>query len=244
MMDLKEVRIWNIKFNLLEVNEIVEIVTKWVDKGKRGIHLTGVSADVAAMAQSDEVLREAVLSSDIVNVDSFIPAYLLKRKGYAIKERVPCPDIMEGLFKHANEKKQKVFFLGAKASTLDKLVQITKEEYPDIIIVGTQDGYYKKEDEPAIAERISGLSPDYLFIAMPTPKKEIFIKEYKEKINVGVFYGIGGAFEAKTGEVKRPPMFLRGHGVEGLLRIMKRPRVYAKRIPMVFRFVKYAIKNN
>lgn len=243
-MDLKEVKIWNIKFNLLTVDEIVDIVNSWVDQGKRGIHLTGVSADVAAMAQTDQILREAILASDIVNVDSFIPTFLLKKKGFPIKERVPCPDIMEGFFKHANKNRLKVFFLGAKKTTLEKLETIIKNEYPNLIIIGTQDGYYLNEDEPAIAARISSLSPDYLFVAMPTPKKEVFINTYKHRINVGVFYGIGGAFEAKTGEVKRPPVFLRGYGVEGLLRLLKRPKVYARRLPMVFKFVKYALNNN
>ena len=244
LMDLKEVRIWNIKLNLLTVDEIVAIVTQWVDEGKRNIHLTGVSADVAALAQNNELLREAILSSDIVNVDSFIPTYLLKRKGYPIKERVPCPDIMEGFFRYANEKKKKVYFLGAKATTLELLVPIIKKDYPNLIIVGTQDGYYTEAEEESIADRISSVSPDFLFIAMPTPKKELFIKTYKNRINVGVFYGIGGAFEARTGEVKRPPHFLRGNGLEGILRVLKRPRVYAKRLPMLYRFYKYAIHDN
>ena len=242
-MDLKEVRIWNIKYNLLTVSEITEIVSKWIDEGKKGIHLTGANADTVALAQTDELLRRAILDSDIVNVDSTLPTYFLKRKGYHLDKRMPTPDVMEELLKIANTKKQKVFFLGSKQSTLDKLHVILQKEYPDMSIVGMQNGYYQKEEEEKIVENISSAAPDYLFIALPSPKKEHFILKYKKRINVWVFYGIGGALDAKTGVLKRPPKWLREHGIEYMLRLLRRPDIYAKRVPLAFKFVKLAIFN-
>ena len=187
-MDLKEVKIWNVKFNLLTVDEIVAIVNNWLEEGRRGIHLTGTTANTIVQAQDDELLREAILDSDIVNVDSFLPAFMLRRQGYDIKERVPCPDIMEGLFRCANEKHQKVFFFGAKQKTLELLEPIIKKEYPSLQIVGMRNGYYAPEEEEQIAKEISGKSPDYVFIALPTPLKEHFIMKYKRQINAGLFY--------------------------------------------------------
>lgn len=240
-MDLKEVRIWNIKYNLLTVSEIADIVSKWIDDGKIGIHLTGANADTVALAQTDELLRTAILESDIVNVDSTLPTYFLKRKGYNLDKRVPTPDVMEELLKIANSKKQKVFFLGSKQNTLDKLNIILKKEYPNMIIAGMQNGYYQKKDEEKVVEKISSAAPDYLFIALPSPQKEHFILKYKKRINVGVFYGIGGALDAKSGLLKRPPKWLREHGIEYMLRLFRRPNVYAKRVPLAFKFIKLAL---
>lgn len=240
-MDLKEVGIWNIKYNLLTLSEITDIVSKWIEDGKRGIHLTGANADTVALAQTDELLRTAIMDSDIVNVDSMLPAHFLKRKGYALKGRVPTPDVMEELFKKANAKGQKVFFLGAKQETLDKLKVVLQKEYPDMKIVGMQNGYYQKEKENEIVNRISSLAPDYLFIALPSPGKEHFILKYKKQIDVGVFYGIGGALDAKAGILKRPPKWLRGYGMEYVLRLLRRPNVYGKRIPLTIKFIKLAM---
>ena len=94
-MELKEVRIWNVKYNLLTTSEIADIVSHWIDEGRKGIHLTGANADTIALAQTDQLLQRAIMDSDIVNVDSTLPAYFLRRKGYALKERVPTPDVME-----------------------------------------------------------------------------------------------------------------------------------------------------
>ena len=114
---------------------------------------------------------------------------------------------------------------------------ILKEEYPKMKIVGYRNGYYTPEEEPAIAEYISSLAPDYLFIGMPTPRKEHFILKYKGKINVGVLLGVGGAFDAKAGVLKRPPMFLRGHGLEAFFRITRNPIYYGSRIKLLIKFL-------
>ncbi|MBR3744640.1 MAG: WecB/TagA/CpsF family glycosyltransferase [Bacteroidales bacterium] len=234
--DLKEIKIWNIKYNLLTEAEIADIVVDWISKGKRGIHITGVNADIVGLAQDDVFLREAILDSDIVNVDSMLPAHYLQKRGYSIKGRVATPDVMEELLKKANERGQKVYFLGAKQDTLDKLKTVLEDEYPNLQIVGMQNGYYDVEEEEQIVSRINESAPDYLFIAFPSPRKEQFILKYKHSIDVGVFYGIGGALDAKAGVLKRPPKWLRGFGIEGVLRVIRKPGVHIKRMPLTLKF--------
>ena len=241
-MDLKEVKIWNIKYNLLTEGEIVDIVNEWLDQGRKGIHLTGVDASVAVLAQDDELLRKAILSSDIVNVDSYLPTRMLAKKGYDIKDRVTTPDLMEGLLRRANERGQKVFLLGAKEETLTILTDILKTDYPNMNLVGWQNGYFLAEEEEGIAERISQLAPDYLFIALPSPRKETFILKYKGRIDVGVFLGVGGAFDARANILKRPPKFMRGHGLEAIFRITRNPKAYGNRVKKLIAFYRLARK--
>lgn len=239
--ELKDVRIWNVKYNLLSVGEIVDFVEKWLDEGKKGIHLTGANPETVALAQKDPLQKAAILDSDIVNVDSFLPTFFLKRKGYAIKERVPSPDVFEALLGAANQKHQKVYFLGAKQTTLDLLRPIVEKEYPDLVIAGMRNGYFPQDKTDEIAELISKESPDFLFIALPSPRKEKFILTYKHKINVGCLYGVGGAFDAKAGVLSRPPKWLQGFGMEYWLRVIRAPRAYVKRMPLYFSFLKLAL---
>ena len=240
-MDLKEVRVWNIKYNLLTISEIVGIVSKWLDEGRRGIHLTGANPETVALAQEDELLHQAIMDSDIVNVDSFLPTKFLRLKGYKFNHRVPTPEVFEELMRCANEKKQKVFFFGAKQETLDKMREVLETEYPNMNIVGMHNGYYSDEEEPMIAEEIKKLAPDYLFVGISSPRKERFILKYKHLIDVGVFYGVGGAFDAKAGVLKRPPKWLQHGGLEYWLRVIRNPKVYGKRMPLYFKFLKLAL---
>ncbi len=239
-MNLKEVYIWNIKYNLLNEKEIADVVGTWLKEGKKGIHITGVDVNVISIAQKNDLLREAILDSDIVNVDSYLPAKYLRKRGYDIKDRITSPDVLEELFKLANKEHYKVFLFGATDDTLLKLVSVLEEEYPNMEIVGTRNGYFSKKEAPQIAETISDLEPDFLFIGFPSPNKEHFIMNFKSKMNVGVFYGVGGAFDAKAGTLKRPPRFIRGHGGEALFRILRNPKHYGPRIKYYFDFWKLA----
>lgn len=241
--DLKEVKIWNVKYNLLSISEIVDVVNRWLDEGRRGIHLTGANPETVAIAQEDELLKKALLESDIVNVDSFLPTKFLRLKGYPIYHRVPTPEVFEELMKTANEKRQKVYFLGAKDETLNLMRAKLVKEYPNMHIVGMRNGYYTDEEEVGIAESISGLEPDFLFIGMPSPRKERFILKYKHQINVGCFYGVGGAFDAKAGVLTRPPKWVQHAGIEYWMRVIREPRVYGKRMPLYFKFLKLALTN-
>lgn len=239
--DLKEIKIWNIKYNLLTISEIVDIVNKWLDEGRKGVHLTGVNPEQIAIAQDDKLLHQAILESDIVNVDSFLPTKFLLMKGYNFYHRVPTPEVFEEFMKCANEKRQKVFFFGAKQETLDIMRGVLEKEYPNMQIVGMRNGYYTEDEEAGIAESISQLGPDFLFIGMPSPRKERFILKYKHQINVGCFYGVGGAFDAKAGVLNRPPKWLQHGGIEYWLRVIREPKVYGKRMPLYFKFLKLAL---
>lgn len=102
--------------------------------------------------------------------------------------------------------------------------------------------YYTDKYEPKIAEEINELAPDYLFVGISSPRKERFILKYKHSINVGVFYGVGGAFDAKAGVLSRPPKWLQHGGMEYWLRVIRNPRVYGKRMPLYFKFLRLALK--
>lgn len=236
-MDLKEIKIWNIKYNLLTPREIADIVERWISEGKRSIHLTGANLETVAMAQDQHLLRQAILDSDIVNVDSSLPAFFIKNKGYDIKGRAATPDVMEELIQKANNNGHKVFFLGSKQETLDKLKVVLDREYPSLKIVGLRNGYYEKDEEMAVINDINKAAPDYLFIAFPSPRKEEFILQNKSKINAGVLYGVGGALDAKAGVLKRPPKWLRGKGFEAFFRVVRQPK-YLKRTPLLIKFLK------
>jgi len=238
--DLKEVRIWNIKYNLLTAQEIASVVNTWLKEGRRGIHLTGVDAHVTVLAQTDDLLRRAILDSDIVNVDSFLPAKMLSKKGYNIKDRVTTPDLMEELLKCANSNSQKVYLLGAKEDTVLLLKDKLLLDYPTMKIVGCHSGYFDDDEEQVIINELSIVAPDYLFLGLPSPKKERFILKYKSKIDVGVFLGVGGAFDARAGVMRRPPGVLQRHGLEAVFRVSRNPKVYGNRIKSIIKFYKLA----
>lgn len=244
IIDTHRVDIWNIKVNLLKKEEIIHILNEWICSGRKGCYFTPIDANTVMLAQKDSKLREAILNSDITNVDSYLPAKFLKKAGANIEERVATPDVLDLLLDEANKKSQRIYFLGATDNTLNKLSHIIKERFPQIIIAGMHNGYFKDNEKNLIVQHISSLSPDIVLIGMPSPKKENFVMECKDNINAGALYCVGGALDALAGVLPRPPRWLRKGPMEGILRVVRNPHSYWGRAIICFQFIKFAKKWN
>ena len=228
MRELCEIHSWNLKFHSGTLAQIAETIEQRLDAGKRGLHITGVNPEQIVRAQTNEQLAKAINDSDIVNIDGILAVVALRLRGFHVPERVASPDLMEWLLKLADRKKQRVYLLGAENYVIRKVVKVLSQKYPNLTICGWHDGFYK--DESPIIEEISKLSPDYLFIALPSPNKETFIMRYKKHLNVGVFYGVGGAFDTIGGKCHRAPRLFQKIYAEWLWRIFQNPRQNGMRV--------------
>jgi N-acetylglucosaminyldiphosphoundecaprenol N-acetyl-beta-D-mannosaminyltransferase len=149
--------------------------------------------------------------------------------GKPLPERVAGIDIMANLVKLAAEKKYKIFFLGAKEDVVKQVVEVYTNMYGSNIIAGYRNGYFVKEEEQAVARQIADSGASILFVAMSSPKKEIFLNTYKNLIQIPFIMGVGGSFDVVSGLVKRAPLWMQKWGLEWFYRVMQEPRRMWKR---------------
>jgi N-acetylglucosaminyldiphosphoundecaprenol N-acetyl-beta-D-mannosaminyltransferase len=173
----------------------------------------------------------------------------LRLLGYKIPERAACPDIFELLMKLSNSKGYRVYFLGAKEEILQQMIRNLKIKYPDLNIAGARNGYYKADEEPDIVKEIQQLKPDMLFIALPSPEKELFIYRFKNELGARFAFGVGGVFDVQAGKVRRAPPWMRSMGLEGVHRMVQNPANYGKRyrryyLPFMKLFLKEFFNRN
>jgi N-acetylglucosaminyldiphosphoundecaprenol N-acetyl-beta-D-mannosaminyltransferase len=108
-------------------------------------------------------------------------------------------------------------------------VEIYTNKYGKGIIAGYRNGYFSKDEEPEIAKQISNSNADMLFVAMSSPKKEIFLNTHKEIIKIPFIMGVGGSFDVVAGLVKRAPKLMQEWGMEWFYRVIQEPRRMWKR---------------
>jgi N-acetylglucosaminyldiphosphoundecaprenol N-acetyl-beta-D-mannosaminyltransferase len=65
---------------------------------------------------------------------------------------------------------------------------------------------------------------------MPSPFKERFIATYKDVLQTGICFGVGGMFDIMAGNVKRAPARVQKLGLEWLYRITQNPVKHTKRV--------------
>ncbi|MBE3570325.1 MAG: WecB/TagA/CpsF family glycosyltransferase, partial [Bacillales bacterium] len=130
-----------------------------------------------------------------------------------------------------------VFLYGAKEEVVSKAKENLERQIPGLVISGYENGYV--QDQSALIQKINNSKAVLLFVALGSPKQELWIREHMNELkHVKVFQGVGGSFDVYSGMVKRAPAFFRKAGLEWLYRLIKEP----KRIKRQMALPKFVIK--
>jgi len=140
-------------------------------------------------------------------------------------------DLPNTILELANEKKMRLFVLGAKEEINKQSVLNIINKFPAIEIVGRQNGYYK--DIESVKEQLKASCPDFVFICMGSPRQEIAMTQLEDSAPQALFIGCGGALDVMSGTVKRAPMFYQNNGLEWFYRIMQRPSLIKRKLVYV-----------
>ena len=224
----KQACLFNAKLHLLTMQQTVELIIRAI---KDRLRLTHCVINVAKLVQmqKDRSLAEAVNSCDLVNVDGMGLVWGGRFLHIAIPERVTGIDLMQNLFARAEIEGMRIFLLGATSEVLAKMVAHVREKWPRLVIAGYQDGYFQTVDEVHVVDKIQDSQADMLFIAISSPKKELFIAKYAPVLKVPFIMGVGGSFDVLAGRVQRAPRWMQRSGLEWLYRLAQEPRRMWKR---------------
>lgn len=213
----------------LTMQETVERVDDAI-KEKKQLHHIAINVAKIVHMQTDRRLYDSVVSADILGADGAPLVWVSRLFGKPIPERVTGADLMQELMKLAHQNGYKAFLFGATEEVVRKTVEIYSTKYSPAVIAGFRNGYFRPQDEPSIAEAIANSGADMLFVAITSPKKEIFLHTYKEQLkNVSFIMGVGGTFDVVAGKVKRAPLWMQNMGLEWFYRTLQEPRRMWKR---------------
>ena len=224
----RRVRICGIPVDALTMEQTLALIDKAI-QDKSPVHHVVVNAAKMVNAQKDEELKKSIVDCDIINADGKSIVWASKFLNCALPERVAGIDLMHNLVDMAAIKGYKIFLLGAEQEVLEKVVELYRTKYGDQLIAGYRNGYFKKEEEPELAKQIETSRADMLFVAVTSPKKEIFLNTYKHLLNVPFIMGVGGSFDVIAGKTKRAPLWMQNLGMEWFYRVLQEPKRMWKR---------------
>ena len=173
------INILNCPIDKLTMAETIDKIDKSI-KNKEHLHHVVVNAAKMVHMQKDKELYASVVSSDIINPDGQAVIWASNILGQPLPERVAGIDLMQNLIALASDKNYKIFFFGAKEEVVKAVVDKYTMLYRENIIAGYRDGYFAENEEELIAKEIADSKADILFVAISSPRKEIFLNKYKE----------------------------------------------------------------
>ena len=153
-----------------------------------------------------------------------------------VEGRITGVDISKHLLKIGNENNKSVYLYGAKPEVLEALVTKLGQEYPNLTISGSRDGYNNDGDE--VFKDIIEKKPDIILVALGIPRQELLISKYFDEIEKGIFVGVGGTFDVLSGTKKSAPQMFIKLNLEWLYRIGKEPKRFGRFYKSNVKFIK------
>ena len=191
---------------------------------RRGLLVGVVNAAKLVHRRSDSELSASLAAADVVLADGMAVVWASRLLGHALPERVTGIDLLESLIGRAEQDGLSVYFLGAKSEVLAGMLEALRARHPRLRVAGARHGYFAPEEEREVVRAIRESRADFLFVGMPTPKKEIFLRTWRAELPGLVCHGVGGAFDVLAGNVQRAPLGWQRLGLEWFYRLLQEPR--------------------
>lgn len=212
------VTLFGVPVDNLTLAETVDRIEEMIRRGPTHQHVV-VNVDKIVKMQHDPALLEAVLGCDLINADGQPVVWASRLLGRPLKERVAGIDLFGALVERCGARGFRPYLLGARQEVVEKVAGILKSK---VKLAGWQNGYW--DDEAAVVATIRQAKPDVLFVAMSSPKKELFLKRWKAELQVPLVMGVGGTFDVVAGVTKRAPVWMQRVGLEWFYRLLQEPR--------------------
>jgi N-acetylglucosaminyldiphosphoundecaprenol N-acetyl-beta-D-mannosaminyltransferase len=210
------------------MDETVALLVQAIDERRLVQHVCVNAAKLVAL-RGDPKLRAIVEECEVVSADGQPVVWASKLLGDPLPERVNGTDLMHRLFAEAERRGYGVFVLGAKQEVLDQAVANLRATHPALRIAGARNGWFPDSESAAVASEIAAAKPDILFVAISSPRKEVFLAEHGRTLGVPLIMGVGGSIDIVAGVTRRAPRWMRSAGLEWLFRLAQEPRRLGRR---------------
>ena len=210
----------------LDVYEAVRRVDNFIKAGSFH-HVVAINANKLWLAEKCPDLRTILLRAELI-IPEYAVVWACRKLRRPVKGHVGGVMLLKALVPYLEKEQIPAFFVGAKPAVLERMKTQLAATYPKLVIAGLCSGYFNTNQEKQIVEQINDSKAEIVFVAMGTPRQELWIERHRPNLRVKVAMGVGGSFDVLAGIKKDAPQWVR-HGGEWLYRLVQDPRNLWKR---------------
>jgi N-acetylglucosaminyldiphosphoundecaprenol N-acetyl-beta-D-mannosaminyltransferase len=222
-MKPERIDILGVPVDCVNMEQAVAAVDAMIE-GESPQSIIAVNPEKIMKGRQDPDLLRQLHSSGLLIPDGIGVVIAARIFGLAKMERVPGSELMPAICELAAHKGYRIFLFGADPEVNQKTHDILLRRYPGIRIVGNRDGYLDDSEMSSLVSEISSSGADILFIALGSPRQELWMRKYLNNSNVKVCQGVGGTFDVIAGKVRRAPAIFRNLHLEWFYRLLSNPR--------------------
>ncbi len=188
-----------------------------------------VAMNAEKIIKNDDKLK-AIVNNNIGYADGIGAVLALRNKGVkAIK--IAGSEFWLDIV-NTFKKEKKFYLIGSTEEVIQSTVKKLQREYPEIKIVGYQNGFFKKGDKERLEQSLQKTQPDIVFVAQGSPRQEFLMNDLSKKYPA-LYMGLGGSFDIYGGNKKRAPLLFLRLELEWFYRLLKEPTRFSRQLSLV-----------
>jgi len=150
-----------------------------------------------------------------------------------LPERVAGSSLISLLCGRAANRGRSVFLMGGSPGTAERAAEILCERNPALDLAGTFCPPLGFENDPAqidaCVQALLEAKPDIVFVALGSPKEEVFCRDLHHHLPNSWWLAVGISFSYLCGDVRPAPGWMKRCGLEWVHRLSQEPTRLAKR---------------
>jgi N-acetylglucosaminyldiphosphoundecaprenol N-acetyl-beta-D-mannosaminyltransferase len=194
------------------------------EQRKGYVCVTGVHGVMEA--HRNVLFRRALDSAMLVVPDGTPTVWVGRTQGHSGMRRVFGPDLMVELSRRSAHRGHTVVLYGGKPGVAEELRTNLANWFPGIKIIGTHCPPFRPLTEPeelVLQKWFDELDPDLVWVGLSTPKQELFMARYLNRLRCRVMIGVGAAFDIHTGRLHDSPDWIKKAGLQWAHRLFQEP---------------------
>lgn len=223
VMSANRTRFLNYPVDNLTLEELLELIGRGIKHRDLPRQVAVINANKIYLMDKHPELAQAVAYSGLIIPENAV--YLgSKWIGNRLKEsNLGGITLIKKLLRESHRNRYRYYFLGSKPKVIECMRERCRLLYPELRAVGWRHGYFDESESSRIVEEIREARPDVLFVALGSPKQELWIYHNLGRLQVPFSVGVGGSFEVIAGLKKDAPQWVK-NGFEWLYRSIQDPR--------------------
>jgi len=219
--------------DLVTPAEVMAFTARRIASGERGV-VANHNLHSLYLVRREPEMRAFYGGADLIELDSTPMIFWgrLTRKPVSRSHRCTYLDWREAFWALAEQEHWRVFYLGGAPGVAERAMASLRGRHPRAILAG-RDGYFDatpgSADNDAVLAEINAFRPDVLFVGMGMPRQELWIGRHYERLERGVVFPVGAAFDYEAGVQTAAPRWLGRIGLEWAFRLASSPGRMAER---------------
>ena len=142
------------------------------------------------------------------------------------------------LFDYVQKEGMSVYIVASKPEEVENAVEILKDRYPDVHIIGYRNGYFSDEaEQDEEARHIAEVNPDFLIVGMGAIMQEKFLLKVRDAGFRGIGFTCGGFIhQTAKNEIDYYPAWADRMNLRFIYRMYKEPHTRKRYLKAGFVF--------